>query len=1116
MERTLRNAQVQGAARRASRPPARKTLNDHPLQALGDALGNRKLQRGLSPARPATPPSDALQLYSDCRGESAGSGCAASPSGANLQKREGANSTSGRPASGAAVDRAGRSAHGIADAGLRGASGSLPYLDRIQKSFGRHDLADVQASVGGEARTANERLGALAYTQGRRIAFKESPDLRLTAHEAAHAVQQSQGVQLKGGLGRLGDRHEQKADRVADQVVAGRSAEAMLDAGAQSLRPRATPRTGYLQRAPDASSPDDNACFMPDDETAAEPAEPQECSFYGPAKAAHPAEFDPCAVNVSSLSNYEVLAELNAALERVGLGEDSEGFFDWRNLGRRLQAEVARRAQAGHIWMQAARGEIPGTLVRVSDNPIDGSMVVARVPGSTDAGEGWDIHLTPMMTEEQFQELLGRQQIETIRIEEYRRQMAESRLAAMSSTMVTGGRLYNTALDPRLIDPFSRPSLSASGRPIQKGLGRLGEAGYESPASSGFGFGVNDLNANPWMDRRGRVHQPGEENFPVFDFENAPAFARVLGTARVSVKTSGQATQAGRFEYYRSGMSQMYQTGGRSGLPSYISNQPQFAGQPTTGPQYEANRSDVLSDAYIAVNRDDAAAFRDLLSDPGGRETATGPTLWEDTGFQPGQRPRASWRAVYEGVMREEPVRVNGVDYNSPNALDQARQAGQIDVQDYELARREVGRRAARRVVAHGASTLDLVNLRTARPSLNAIPDAQLPRLLTPEHMRALRAGPGIGGEFEAAGGAGVHGGGAGGLIAVVTTAGVMLFDEADHPDWERELGTAGTLGLLGGATGSTTEQLLISGGTRALLNDAAAGAGGSILTRGLVTTGGRFGGGGVGAGVVELVSMGFFEDRSHSGLEYTERTGRAFVIGGTSAVIGAEAGAGATVFTTALVGAAAGSEVPVIGNIIGFIVGLGVGAFVYYEADKRLPGGRADWDEAEAARQEGCRPRPREIPRDDSERAYHCFARDTQVHMADGSTIAVQGVRPGDRVLGYDVLAQRAVAARVVRTSRHGPSACMRILLTDGAALRVTANHPVALSLDSSVRWVEAGALRAGQELVVLDPANLSTAARPIAAIEHTGEQHEVFDLTIAVVHNVFVDRILAHNKMM
>jgi hypothetical protein len=468
--------------------------------------------------------------------------------------------------------------------------------------------------------------------------------------------------------------------------------------------------------------------------------------------------------------------------------------------------------------------------------------------------------------------------------------------------------------------------------------------------------------------------------------------------------------------------------------------------------------------------------------------------------------------------MREEPIRVNGVDYNSPNALDLARQSGQINPVDYELAQREVGERAARRIVAHGASTFDLINLRTARPSLNAIPDAQLPSLLTPEYMRSLRGGGGIGGELTATSGAGVKGGGAGGMIAVVTTAGVMLFDEADHPNWERELGTAGTLGILGGTAGSTTEQLLISRGTRHLLDKTAASSGGTLLTRGMVTTGGRFGGGGLGAGVVELASMGFFEDRSHSGLEYTARTTRAFVIGGASAVIGAEAGAGAAVLTSALIGAGAGSGAPIVGNIVGFIVGLGVGAFVYYVADKAIPGGRADWDAAEAARQEGCQrratTRPGSTPDDLSELRFHCIAHDMQILMSDGSTMAIQHVQIGHYVLGYDVSTQRTIAAPVTRAVNHGRSPCLRIVLDNGAELRLTADHPVALSIGACVRWVKAGSLMIGQQVLIGNDLDRPIVLQSIAIIEPMDREQDVYDLNIDSVHNFFAGGILVHNK--
>lgn len=72
-------------------------------------------------------------------------------------------------------------------------------------------------------------MGADAFATGKRVAFAGPPDLHTAAHDAAHVVQQRAGVQLKGGVGEAGDPHEQHADAVADRVVAGESAEELLE-----------------------------------------------------------------------------------------------------------------------------------------------------------------------------------------------------------------------------------------------------------------------------------------------------------------------------------------------------------------------------------------------------------------------------------------------------------------------------------------------------------------------------------------------------------------------------------------------------------------------------------------------------------------------------------------------------------------------------------------------------------------------------------------------------------------------------------------------------------------------------------------------------------------------
>ena len=117
----------------------------------------------------------------------------------------------------------------VAAKGVASATGRMPHHDQIQASFGKHDISHVRAQVGGEATEASRGLGASAYATGDKVGFAKSPDLHTAAHEAAHVVQQRQGVQLKGGLdGGKGDPHEQHADAVADKVVRGESAEQLL------------------------------------------------------------------------------------------------------------------------------------------------------------------------------------------------------------------------------------------------------------------------------------------------------------------------------------------------------------------------------------------------------------------------------------------------------------------------------------------------------------------------------------------------------------------------------------------------------------------------------------------------------------------------------------------------------------------------------------------------------------------------------------------------------------------------------------------------------------------------------------------------------------------------
>src|SRR5439155_16514439 len=98
---------------------------------------------------------------------------------------------------------------------------ALPHLETIQRAFGHHDVSKVRAQVGGPATAACKAVGATAFAFANIIVFAGPPDLDLAAHEAAHIVQQRSGPAADS---------EPHADRVAAVVVAGGSAESLLDA----------------------------------------------------------------------------------------------------------------------------------------------------------------------------------------------------------------------------------------------------------------------------------------------------------------------------------------------------------------------------------------------------------------------------------------------------------------------------------------------------------------------------------------------------------------------------------------------------------------------------------------------------------------------------------------------------------------------------------------------------------------------------------------------------------------------------------------------------------------------------------------------------------------------
>lgn len=128
----------------------------------------------------------------------------------------------------------------------------LPFLNSIQRSFGRHDVSRVRAHIGGLAAAETRRIGAEALTYGADISFARAPSLHTAAHEAAHVIQQRSGVQIAGSLGARGDAYERQADQVADRVATGQSSETLFDAqpGAGAARGGEVRAAVQLRRIP--------------------------------------------------------------------------------------------------------------------------------------------------------------------------------------------------------------------------------------------------------------------------------------------------------------------------------------------------------------------------------------------------------------------------------------------------------------------------------------------------------------------------------------------------------------------------------------------------------------------------------------------------------------------------------------------------------------------------------------------------------------------------------------------------------------------------------------------------------------------------------------------------
>lgn len=140
------------------------------------------------------------------------------------------------------------------------------------------------------------------------------------------------------------------------------------------------------------------------------------------------------------------------------------------------------------------------------------------------------------------------------------------------------------------------------------------------------------------------------------------------------------------------------------------------------------------------------------------------------------------------------------------------------------------------------------------------------------------------------------------------------------------------------------------------------------------------------------------------------------------------------------------------------------------------------------------------------------CFAGDTLVMMADGSTRMIKNITAGEKVMGYNIVAGRFTACEVVDNQ---PAVQSDYYILNGG-IKVTANHPFyaknvgitpASTRPAPVTTIETRALRPYSTLYGFSTSNGSVIKKiALTSIEHVNERGTFYNLQVDGTRNFFV----------
>jgi pretoxin HINT domain-containing protein/nucleic acid/nucleotide deaminase of polymorphic system toxin len=140
----------------------------------------------------------------------------------------------------------------------------------------------------------------------------------------------------------------------------------------------------------------------------------------------------------------------------------------------------------------------------------------------------------------------------------------------------------------------------------------------------------------------------------------------------------------------------------------------------------------------------------------------------------------------------------------------------------------------------------------------------------------------------------------------------------------------------------------------------------------------------------------------------------------------------------------------------------------------------------------------------------FNSFRGDTQVLMADGSTTAIQDIRPRQLVLAGDPTSRTVAAQPVTAQHINTDTELTDLTLTDGSIIHTTAHHPFWTPKDQ--KWTDAGSLVSGATLSSTN--GITTTVKSVHTF--TGAM-TMYNLTVDRIHTYYViagsTPVLVHN---